>query len=255
MNGRRAPDQIDLGIGRKLPAKYYRDRSRIIGAKPHLHGLGGLGLAPVESHHQAADGVVADEGHGVAGGGSGGHRCGVPVEILPGRGDPDQLGAVGRTAHLNLSSIGSFGPSLLWNEATLYSELAWTRTLSVTKNAAALDPNGTRDGVALRALFEPTYRGVADGLDVGVPVGIGWAPKGARPWSAEHPNAWIPEGGGDLSVGLKFAFRDVWRASLNFTHYYGPAAPLSDPAAGNAYTWKQTLRDRDFLAASLSYSF
>jgi len=163
--------------------------------------------------------------------------------------------AVGRTAHLNLSSIGSFGPSLLWNEATLYSELAWTRTLSVTKNAAALDPNGTRDGVALRALFEPTYRGVADGLDVGVPVGIGWAPKGARPWSAEHPNAWIPEGGGDLSVGLKFAFRDVWRASLNFTHYYGPAAPLSDPAAGNAYTWKQTLRDRDFLAASLSYSF
>jgi hypothetical protein len=163
--------------------------------------------------------------------------------------------AVGRTAHVNLSTVASFGPSLLWNEATLFGEIAWNRTLSVTKNAAALDPHGTRDGVALRALFEPTYRGVADGLDVGVPLGLGWAPKGARPLAAYHPNAWIPEGGGDASIGLKGAYRDAWRATLSYTHYFGTAAPLTDAAAGNAYTWKQTLRDRDFIAASLSYSF
>jgi hypothetical protein len=163
--------------------------------------------------------------------------------------------AVGRTAHVNLSTVGSFGPSLLWNEATLFGEIAWTRTLSVTKNAAALDPQGTRDGVALRALFEPTYRGVADGLDLGVPVGIGWAPKGSRPLSSVNPNAWIPEGGGDVSIGLKAAFRDAWRASLTYTHYFGAAGTFTNPATGNTYTWKQTLRDRDFIAASLSYSF
>jgi len=163
--------------------------------------------------------------------------------------------AVGRTAHVNLSTVAALGPSLPWKEATLLGEIAWNRVLKVTKNAAALDPNGTRDGVALRALLEPTYRGVADGLDVGVPVGLGWAPKGSRPLAAANPNAWIPEGGGDVSVGLKFAYRDVWRGSLNFTHYFGEAAPLTDPAARNAYTWKQTLRDRDFVAASLSYSF
>lgn len=163
--------------------------------------------------------------------------------------------AVGRTAHVNLSTMGSFGPSLLWNEAMLFGEIAWTRTLKVTRNAAAVDPHGTRDGVALRALFEPTYRGVADGLDIGVPLGLGWAPQGSRPLSAGHPNAWIAEGGGDLSIGLKAAYRDAWRASLTFTHYFGTAAPLTDLAASNAYTWKQTLRDRDFIAASLSYSF
>ncbi len=163
--------------------------------------------------------------------------------------------AVGNTAHLNLSTVAALGPSLLWKEATLFGEIAWNRVLSVTKNAAAMDPRGTRDGVALRALLEPTYRGVADGLDVGVPIGLGWAPGGSRPLAASHPNAWVPEGGGDASIGLKFAYRDVWRASLNFTHYFGTAATLTDPAAGNVYTWQQTLRDRDFVAASLSYSF
>lgn len=163
--------------------------------------------------------------------------------------------AVGRTAHVNLSTVGTLGPSLLWKEAMLFGEIAWNRVLSVTQNEAAKDPNGTRDGVALRVLLEPTYRGVADALDVGVPVGIGWAPKGARPLAAYHPNAWIPEGGGDVSIGLKGAYRDVWRATLSYTHYFGKAGPLTDAAAGNAYSWKQTLRDRDFISASLSYFF
>lgn len=162
--------------------------------------------------------------------------------------------AVGNTAHVNLSAFGVLGRSLLWNEATLFGEIAWNRVLKVTRDAAAADPNGTRDGVALRVLLEPTYRGVADGLDVGVPVGFGWAPNGSRPLAASNPNAWIPEGGGDVSIGLKFAYRDAWRASLNLTHYFGSVAPFT-AGANNAYTWKQTLRDRDFLAASLSYSF
>jgi hypothetical protein len=163
--------------------------------------------------------------------------------------------AVGRTAHVNLSTIGSLGPSLLWKEATLLAELAWNRTLSITRNEAAKDPNGTRDGTALRLLLEPTYRGVADGLDIGVPVGLGWAPKGSRPLGSGNPNAWIPEGGGDLSIGLNAAFRDTWRATLAYTHYFGDAGSFNTNTPNNAYSWKQTLRDRDFIAASLSYSF
>lgn len=163
--------------------------------------------------------------------------------------------AVGRTAHINLSTIGSLGPSLLWNEATLLAELAWNRTLSITKNEAASDPNGTRDGWALRFLLEPTYRNVADGLDVGVPFGLGWAPPGSRPLAAGNPNAWIPEGGGDVSIGLNAAFRDTWRATLRYTHYFGSAGTFNTNTPDNAYSWKQTLRDRNFIAASLSYSF
>ena len=163
--------------------------------------------------------------------------------------------AVGNTAHVNLSLIGSLSPGLLWREATLAAEIAWNRVLSITANAAAKDPNATRDGVAMRLVLEPTYRGVFDGVDIGVPLGLGYAPKGSRPLAMNSPNSWIPEGGGDLSIGLRSSYRDAWRATLIYTHYYGNAAPYNDLNANNAYTWQQTLKDRDFIAASLSYSF
>jgi hypothetical protein len=174
---------------------------------------------------------------------------------LPASNNSDNPGyAVGNTAHVNVSVLGSLGPNPLWREATLVGEVAWNRVLSITKNAAAVDPNATRDGVALRVVLEPTYRGVFDGVDIGVPVGLGWAPKGSRPL-AMSPNAWIPEGGGDLSLGLNASIRDAWRFTLAYTHYYGTAATFNDLAKNNAYTWAQTLKDRDFISASLRYSF
>ncbi|RYF57439.1 MAG: DUF1302 family protein, partial [Comamonadaceae bacterium] len=69
------------------------------------------------------------------------------------------------------------------------------------------------------------------------------------------PAVGVARGGGDVSIGLNGSFRDVWRFSLAYTHYFGPSGTFNDAAAGNAYSWKQTLRDRDFIAASLSYSF
>jgi hypothetical protein len=144
--------------------------------------------------------------------------------------------------------------SLLWNEANLTAELAWTRLLSVTKSAAALDPNGTRDGAELRFLFEPTYRQALPGIDLGVPIGASWAPKGSRPLSSGNPSLWNRENGGDISIGLNGSYQDAWRFTLNYTHFYGPAATIT---VGNppAYTWKQYLADRDFVSASVRYSF
>jgi hypothetical protein len=163
--------------------------------------------------------------------------------------------AVGNTAHMNLSAIGSLGPSAVWREASLAAELAWNRVLRITKNAAAKDPNATREGVALRFVLEPMYRGVLDGVDIGVPFGVGYAPKGSRPLAVNSPNAWIPEGGGDISLGLNASVNDAWRLTLSYTHYYGTAAPFNDLAANNAFSWQQTFKDRDFLAMSLRHSF
>ncbi|HSW22260.1 MAG TPA: DUF1302 family protein, partial [Burkholderiaceae bacterium] len=162
--------------------------------------------------------------------------------------------AVGRTAHLNLSTLATLPATPLWHEATLAAEIAWNRVLSVTKNGAALDPNGTRDGTALRFVLEPTYRSVFPGVDLGVPVGLGWAPKGSRPLAMTNPNMWIADGGGDITVGLNGSWRDAWRFSLNFTHFFGEAAIFNE-AATNAFSWKQAARDRDFVAASLRLSF
>ncbi len=163
--------------------------------------------------------------------------------------------ATGNTAHVNLSMLGNLPATPLWREATLLGELAWNRVLSVTHGASALDPNGTRDGVALRVTLEPMYRGVLDGVDVGVPVTLGWAPRGSRPLAMSSPNAWVADGGGDLTLGANLSLRDVWRMTLSYTHYFGRAKPFQDPTNANAYTWQQSFRDRDFLAASLRYTF
>lgn len=173
---------------------------------------------------------------------------------LPATNNTDNPGyAVGDTAHINISVLGSLGPNPLWREATLIGEIAWNRVLSVTKNADAADPNATRDGVALRIVLEPTYRSVFNGVDIGVPIGIGWAPNGSRPM-AMNPSAWIPEGGGDISLGLNASVKDAWRLTLAYTHYFGEAKTFN-VGANNAYSWGQSLKDRDFLSASLRYSF
>jgi hypothetical protein len=162
--------------------------------------------------------------------------------------------AVGRTAHANLSTLATLPATPLWREASLAAEIAWTRMLKVTKNAAALDPNGTRDGAALRFVLEPVYRSVFAGVDLGVPIGLGWAPKGSRPLSMTNSNLWIAEGGGDFTLGLNGSWRDAWRFSIGYTHYFGRAATFND-ATTNAFSWQQSLRDRDFLSASLRVSF
>jgi hypothetical protein len=174
---------------------------------------------------------------------------------LPAANNSDNPGyAVGNTAHLNLSVLGSLEPNALWKEASLIGELAWNRVLSISKNVAAADPNATRDGVALRVVLEPMYRGILDGIDISVPMGVGWAPNGSRPM-AMNPNAWIPEGGGDVTLGLNASYRDAWRFSLAYTHYLGEAKSFNDVTNNNAYTWGQTLKDRDFISASVRYSF
>jgi hypothetical protein len=162
--------------------------------------------------------------------------------------------AVGRTAHLNLSTLATLPATPLWREASLLAEIAWNRVLKVTKNSHALDPNGTRDGTALRFVFEPMYRGLLPGLDLGVPVALGWAPRGSRPLAMTNPNMWVADGGGDLTLGLNGSWRDAWRFSLSATHFFGQAAPFTD-ATTNAFSWKQAVRDRDFVAASLRLSF
>lgn len=172
--------------------------------------------------------------------------------VLPTNNSGNPAYAVGKTAHLNVSVLGNVPSTPLWREASVVGEIAWNRVLSITKNPGAADRNATRDGLAVRMLFEPTYRGVLPGLDVGVPIGIGYAPKGSRPLFI-NGSGWIPAKGGDITIGLNAVYLDAWRFSLSYTHYFGPAAPVTD-AAGN-YSWGQTLKDRDFIALSARYTF
>ena len=160
---------------------------------------------------------------------------------------------VGRTAHLNVSTLATLAPNAIAAESSLAGEIAWNRVTSVTKNADHLDPNAARDAWGLRAVYTPSYRQVRPGLDIDVPVGIGYTPKGR---SGALGTSFGADKGGDVSIGVNGRYEDVWFASIGVTHYYGAAATVAtNGAAGTVYTYKQALKDRDFASFSLRRTF
>jgi hypothetical protein len=156
--------------------------------------------------------------------------------------------AVGNTAHVNLSTLWTVPATALWREAAFAGEVAWTRLLSCRVNCSALNPLVTKDAVALRGVFTPTYRQVASGWDLEVPIGLGWVPGGSR--SAITPG---PSNSGDMTLGLNAVYDSVWRFNLAYTHYFGPAGTFTN-AAGQ-YTYLQSLKDRDFISLSVRRTF
>ncbi len=163
--------------------------------------------------------------------------------------------AVGETAHVNVSAIWSIDPNPLFREGSIVAEIAWNRLLSVRRNPQLLDPSSSRDAMAVRALFQPTYRQVTPGLDLSPVVGIGWAPKGSR--SSITTTTTPQNGNGDLTLGVDATWQDAWRASLAFTHYLGSSGGFLQPAGGanSTLAYRQVYGDRDFVALSLRRSF
>jgi hypothetical protein len=163
--------------------------------------------------------------------------------------DNHPLYAVGHTAHANLNVIASLGPSFVAKEASLNAEIAWNRLLSVTHNRDALDPGATKDAVGLRVVYTPTYRQIFPGVDLKVPMGIGYSPMGKSAVIAGFGT----NRGGDLNVGVESTYLDRITLGLTYTHYYG-AEDTSVDAASN-YTYKQSQKDRDYLAFSVKTTF
>lgn len=158
------------------------------------------------------------------------------------------LYAVGKSAHAQVNWIASLGPSFLAREADFVGEIAWNRLLSVTKNRAALNPNATRDATNIRVIFEPKYRQVMSGVDLSVPVGLGYGISG----NSSVVGAFLGKGIGDISVGLNGSYLDVWRFGLNLTHYFGKAGAFIE--AGHR-TFKQSYADRTYLSLNVRRTF
>jgi hypothetical protein len=157
---------------------------------------------------------------------------------------------IGRSWHAQVSMVNVYGGSALWDGASLVGELAFNRRLSVTKNADQLDPNTTRDAFALRFTFEPQYFQVFPGIDVQMPITVGYNPSGR---SSVTPQAFGPEHGGDLTLGLKADYKKQWYASLSYTNFFGEAGPVINSA--NSFTYQQNMKDRDFVAFSIQRTF
>lgn len=172
--------------------------------------------------------------------------------VLPGvvaDNDDDALYAVGRTAHVNLNVLASFGPNFLARESGLVGEIAWNRLLSVTKNRNALDPNATDDGLGFKVVYTPTYRQFFSGIDISIPVGVSYFPLG----KSAVVSSFGPDKGGDMNIGITATYLDRVTAGLTYTHYYG--AEDTNLNAASQFNYKQSLKDRDYLAFSVKTTF
>ena len=71
--------------------------------------------------------------------------------------------------------------------------------------------------------FSPEYFQVMPGLDLQVPVGVGYGLFGR---SSVNGVLFPSNGGGNVSVGLKGEYMKTWQGSLNVTHYYGSSGSV-----------------------------
>jgi hypothetical protein len=178
--------------------------------------------------------------------------------------------AVGRTGHLQLSGIYVLQPNALWQGGAVVGELAYNRRLKITRDIFAigpngsgvglggLDPNTTKGAWAFRMLFEPQYFQVLPGLDLSVPIGLGWNFGGRS--SAIFNFAGGASDAGDYSIGVKGKYQNEWNVALSYTGYFGDEKTFTEnftPGTGSPrqLTFAQSLRDRAHLTFSISRTF
>lgn len=169
---------------------------------------------------------------------------------------PEPQYATGKTAHVNFSWLATLEPNFLSQETSFMGELAWHRVLSLNDPNGELDKSRTRDATAIRMIFSPSYRQVLPGLDVSVPVGLGYTLQGYSAISA----GWASKNSGDVSLGVEGNYLGVWQMGLNYTHYIGKAIPFVNYATAATlgaptFSTGQPLADRDFISLSVRRTF
>lgn len=169
---------------------------------------------------------------------------------LTGDGRDNPLYPVGNTFHAQMSAISVLAANSLWQGATFMGELAFNRRLSITRNADQLDPRTTRDASALRFIFQPEYFQVLPGVDIQVPIGLGYGLSGR---SSINGIGFPAEQGGDFSIGIKGDYQKIWQGNLAYTHYYGRAGAIVNPLG--QFSFDQLLKDRDFISLSIQRTF
>ena len=179
--------------------------------------------------------------------------------VLPGEaavaGGNRPLFPVGKSAHVLFSAVYVAPRTLMWDGATLMAEIAWNRLLSVKRNPGLVDPNSTRDATAIRVSFEPSYLQVVPGLDLSVPISIGYGLSGR---SSVVP-AFSVHHGGNVSVGINAEYQKLWKFGISYVQFTGATKPItvadSRSPSGLAYTFGQPLADRKFIAINVQRSF
>lgn len=159
--------------------------------------------------------------------------------------------ATGHTGHINASMLATFAPNFLARESSLMAEFAWNRVLSLDDPQGHLDAGRTRDASALQFIFTPSYRQIAPGLDLNVPIGLRYVIDGR---SSITGLSWGAEGTGSASIGLEGTYEGLWQFTMTYNKFIGKATPFLD-YTNLQYHAGNTLADRDYLSFSLRRTF
>ena len=149
------------------------------------------------------------------------------------------LYAVGNTVHAQVSMIHILPKTPLWPTASLTAELGAQRLTGITRNPGAFSATADTTAWGLRATLTPTYFQVLPNLNINVPIGLGYNPKGRSPIAGFNGGA---DHGGDISIGIDAEYQKRWNASMRFTHYFGSEST-------------QPFKGRDFIAVSIRQTF
>ncbi len=144
--------------------------------------------------------------------------------------------AKGDTLHAAVSSSTALSPTPEWDSADLNLELTADYVLAIARGGAGGMPQRQPEPSA-RALFEPHYFEVLPGLDISIPVGVGF--NKLSEYGTDYSSS---TGGGDFEAGLSAAYQSVWKANVTITCFLG--SPDHQPLA-----------DRDFISVSFERTF
>jgi hypothetical protein len=165
--------------------------------------------------------------------------------------------ARGNSLHLNLSAISLFSGNGFWGGASLIGEFAYNELLDVTYSPAfapgapnPLNDTHTRSASAIRVVFQPEFFQVFPGVDLQVPIGLGYGLSGRSAVTQLSP-----EHGGDFTIGMNATINRTWKAGLSYAHYFGPAGSAPSAAPSTYAAYQQYYADRDFIAFTLQTTF
>jgi hypothetical protein len=163
--------------------------------------------------------------------------------------------AVGNSAHVNLSAIYVLPTNSLFQGGSLLGELAWNRRTSTTFQGS-LDPNTTRDATSVRMIFEPAYYQVLTGLDLTIPIGVGYNLDGRSSTIFNFNGG--SEHGGDFNIGISGTYQQDWKFGISYVRFLGGAATFlkNNPATNMPIlSYAQSLKDRDYISLNIKRAF
>ena len=155
------------------------------------------------------------------------------------------------TAVATAAMLATLAPNFLARESSFMGEIAWNRVLTLNDPQGHLDAGRTRDASALQFIFTPSYRQIAPGLDLNVPIGLRYVIDGR---SSITGQSWGPQGTGSASIGLEGTYEGVWQFTMTYNKFIGEATPFVN-YTNLQYNAGNDLADRDYLSFSLRRTF